>query len=185
MRSLGEEFLSALGQGCLAQLTQMVRSDTTLCLELRGDYVNIYSRGSNLLEVRQSPHSADEYSILFDTNYFADAEEVDLPQSHDPKAGRSDPLGDLPQAQTSDRPVAFQRQSKLREGDSATRGLPHRYPTKEDDLLVPASAVRPNITPTSGNRVKWGSGKHLFSISCDLFMRAVWRSMWKASRIVS
>ena len=79
MRSLDEEFLSALRQGCLAQLTQMVRSDTTLCLELRGDYVNVYYRGSNLLEVRQSPHPAAEYSILFDTNYFADAKEVDLP----------------------------------------------------------------------------------------------------------
>lgn len=79
MRSLNNDFLSALREGCLAQLTEMVRSDTTLCLELRGDYVNVYYRGGNLLEVRQRRHSPAEYSVQFDTNYFAAGAEVRLP----------------------------------------------------------------------------------------------------------
>lgn len=80
MRSLGNDFLFSLSQGCLAELTEMVRSDTTLDLELRGGYINVYYRGSNLLEVRQSPGSSGEYSVQFDTNYFADGAKLDLPR---------------------------------------------------------------------------------------------------------
>ena len=80
MRSLGNDFLSSLLGGCLAELTEMVRSDTTLDLELRGDSVNVYYRGGSLLRVRQSTGSSDEYSIEFDTNYFANGKEFDLPR---------------------------------------------------------------------------------------------------------
>lgn len=80
LRSLGNDFLFSLSQGCLVELAEMVRSDTTLDLELRGDYVNVYYRGGNLLEVRQSLGSSGGYSILFDTNYFADGAEFDLPR---------------------------------------------------------------------------------------------------------
>lgn len=79
MRSLSNSFLSALKGGCLAELTATVRLDTSLCLELRGDHVNVYYRGSNLMELRQSPQSADEYSVSFDPNYFAAGEEIALP----------------------------------------------------------------------------------------------------------
>ena len=70
MRSLSGDFLDSLRQGCLAALTETVRSDGTLNLELRGDYVNVYYRGGNLLEVRQSQGSAGDYAVHFDTNYF-------------------------------------------------------------------------------------------------------------------
>lgn len=79
MRSLADDFLSSLRGGCLTELTEMVRSDTTLDLELRGDSVNVYYRGASLLAVRQRPRSSDEYSIEFDTNYFANGAEFDLP----------------------------------------------------------------------------------------------------------
>ena len=79
MRSLGDDFLSSLARGCLVELVEMVRSDTTLDLELRGDYVNVYYRGSNLLKVRQSTGSVGEYSVHSDRNYFAAGTEVDLP----------------------------------------------------------------------------------------------------------
>ena len=79
MRSLGDNFLSALKDGCLAELTATVRSDATLCLELRGDRVNVYYRGGNLMELRQGGQSAGEYFVSFDTNYFAAGEAIKLP----------------------------------------------------------------------------------------------------------
>ena len=79
MRRLDNDFLSSLTQGCLAELTDMVRSDTTLDLELRGDYINVYYRGSNLLKVSKSLGSSGEYSVHFDANYFADGEKFDPP----------------------------------------------------------------------------------------------------------
>ena len=79
MRSLGDSFLSALTDGCLAELTATVRSDATLCLELRGDRINVYYRGGNLMELRQNGPSPDEYIASFDTNYFAAGEQIALP----------------------------------------------------------------------------------------------------------
>lgn len=80
MRRLDNDFLSSLTQGLLAELTDMVRSDTTLDLELRGGYINVYYRGSNLLKVGRSPGPSDECSVHFDANYFADGEGLDLPR---------------------------------------------------------------------------------------------------------
>ena len=79
MRTLDESFLSALKDGCLADLTATVRSDATLCLELRGDRVNVYYRGGSLMELRQGRQPEGEYSVSFDTNYFAAGEEIELP----------------------------------------------------------------------------------------------------------
>jgi len=79
MRRLEHSFLSDLKEGCLTELTATVRSDTSLCLELRGDYINVYYRGGNLMELRQNGQSANEYAVSFDTNYFAAGEEIALP----------------------------------------------------------------------------------------------------------
>ena len=79
MRSLDNTFISALKDGLLAELTATVRSDATLCLELRGDRINVYYRGGNLMELRQNGQSADEYSVSFDPNYFLAGEEIALP----------------------------------------------------------------------------------------------------------
>ena len=46
MRKLNDIFLNDLKEGGrLFPLTDAVKSDPSLCLELRGDYVNVYYRG--------------------------------------------------------------------------------------------------------------------------------------------
>ena len=79
MRSLGDGFLSALADGCLAELTATVKSDATLCLELRGNYINVYYRGGNLMALRERGQSTDDFSVSFDTKYFAGGDEIALP----------------------------------------------------------------------------------------------------------
>ena len=79
MRRLGDTFLAALTDGCLADLTATVRSDATLCLELRGSYINVYYRGGNLMALRERSQSTDEFSASFDTKYFAGGDEIALP----------------------------------------------------------------------------------------------------------
>lgn len=74
MRALCEQFLGDLECGMLAPLTKRVKSDHTLCLELRGDYINVYYRGGSLLKVKVA--GCDGYSVQFDKNYG----EVDLPE---------------------------------------------------------------------------------------------------------
>ena len=79
MRILDESFLSDLKDGYLADLTATVRSGATLCLELRGDRVNVYYRGGSLMELRRGRQPEGEHSVSFDTNYFAAGEEIELP----------------------------------------------------------------------------------------------------------
>ena len=78
MRALNEQFLDNLENGILAPLTNEVRLDHTLCLELRGSYVNVYYRGGNLMKVEEKPDNV--YSVAFDEKYFKEADDrVDLP----------------------------------------------------------------------------------------------------------
>ena len=69
MRHLNPDFLSALNkEGELSQLTELVKTDSSLCLELRGDYINVYYRGGSLMEVK---HGASGPRFRFDKNYGA------------------------------------------------------------------------------------------------------------------
>ena len=43
MRSISVEFQKELKTGSLSKLLKYVLKDDTLCLELRGDFINIYS----------------------------------------------------------------------------------------------------------------------------------------------
>ncbi len=54
MRTLNDAFLKDLKEGELAQLTDTVKSDPSLCLELRGHYINVYYRGRNLMRVERT-----------------------------------------------------------------------------------------------------------------------------------
>ena len=74
MRKLSEQFLCDLESGMLKPLTRAVKSDHTLCLELRGNYINVYYRGGSLLKVEVS--GSDGYSVQFDENYGG----VELPE---------------------------------------------------------------------------------------------------------
>jgi hypothetical protein len=52
-RALSDEFLQQLSgnEGLLYDLTERVRSDNTLSLEMRGTYINIYYRGGSLAKI--------------------------------------------------------------------------------------------------------------------------------------
>jgi len=68
MRILNKQFMEDLISGKLSRLLEYVKNDDTLCLCIRGNYINVYYRGCNLLEVRQS--KTMNYSYRFDVNYF-------------------------------------------------------------------------------------------------------------------
>ena len=78
MRTLKDRFLKDLESGMLAPLTEEVRSDHTLCLELRRSSVNVYYRGGSLMKVEEI--SDNIYSVEFDKNYLKEEAGVDLPR---------------------------------------------------------------------------------------------------------
>lgn len=82
MRKLDDDFLGALREGgSLHPLLAAVKSDPTLCLELRGDSINIYYRGGNMMKIEQ--RSNGDFILSFDEKYFADENRIDLPDSTD------------------------------------------------------------------------------------------------------
>lgn len=72
-RALNPQFLSDLKAtksappGLLARLLARIKEDDTLMLALRGNYVNIYYRGGNLLKITQNP--VGKYIATFDSKY--------------------------------------------------------------------------------------------------------------------
>ena len=69
-RALRSEFLGDLGKGgMLCSVTDMVTSDKSLCLELRGTSINVYYRGGSLMKISSS-RSPMTYSLDFNKNYF-------------------------------------------------------------------------------------------------------------------
>lgn len=80
MRTLNDSFLEDLKQGMLKPLTETVKADTSLCLELRGNYINIYYRGGNLLKA-QTTKSGKAYKVSFDRKYFKSGDEIDFPDT--------------------------------------------------------------------------------------------------------
>lgn len=65
-RAISAEMMEALKVGGLHPLLEAVQQDDTLCLELRGTFINIYYRGGSLFRVTEK---GAEYEIKFDTNY--------------------------------------------------------------------------------------------------------------------
>lgn len=63
---LSDEFVADLKKGDLKPLLDRVKADSTLCLEIREGYINIYYRGGNLLRVLSTP---DGYAAFFDKKY--------------------------------------------------------------------------------------------------------------------
>ena len=88
MRAVNDRFRNDLKDGILAQLRRAVISDPSLCLELRGSYINVYYRGGNLLKVQQL---SEGYDIHFDKNYFTNKNSVQFPESMS-TSGSSFPL---------------------------------------------------------------------------------------------
>ena len=85
MRKLDDVFLKALRKrGSLYLLLDEVKSDPTLCLELRGKFINIYYRGGSLMKIEQCYN--DDFVLSFDKNYFTDENRIDLPDTTDVNA---------------------------------------------------------------------------------------------------
>ena len=69
-RALSVEFVRDLGTGgMLNSVTEMVKGDRSLCLELRGKYINVYYRGGNLMKINAT-QTRNAYSVDFNWNYF-------------------------------------------------------------------------------------------------------------------
>ncbi|MCP5455903.1 MAG: hypothetical protein H7A30_06550 [Thermotogae bacterium] len=69
MRELSRNFFNDLKSGILLPIFKYVKSDSTIFLEIRDGFINLYYRGGNLLKISEK---ADGYKIAFDTNYFLD-----------------------------------------------------------------------------------------------------------------
>ena len=71
MRGLSELFMGNLqgvtGQGGLdlSGVLNWVKEDSSLCLEIRENYINIYYRGGNIMKLTETIGS---YTIYFDCN---------------------------------------------------------------------------------------------------------------------
>ena len=70
MRKLNDRFLADLtDEGILSRIRDLVKFDTSLCLEIRNDCINIYYRGGSMMRIR-AEESTDNYLVEFDENYF-------------------------------------------------------------------------------------------------------------------
>ncbi|MBU4312210.1 MAG: hypothetical protein KJ706_05795 [Candidatus Omnitrophica bacterium] len=70
-RGLSDDFIADLQDGgFLSSLIDLIRKDSSLSLEIRHDYINVYYRGGNLL--RLSKLKEHVYLPFFDDNYFRD-----------------------------------------------------------------------------------------------------------------
>jgi hypothetical protein len=69
MRELSKDFLNDLksANGSLNPILERVRQDDTLMLAIRGNYINIYYRGGNLLRVNEQ--GKESYQSAFDDQY--------------------------------------------------------------------------------------------------------------------
>jgi len=67
-RGLSEAFLDDLEKGLLFPILDLVRTDVTLCLEIRGNYINIYYRGGNILRIEEDDGEG-VYTVNFDRKY--------------------------------------------------------------------------------------------------------------------
>lgn len=65
-RILNDRFFNDLKNGILSPILKAVREDNNLILEIRQNYINIYYRGGNILELRQANNF---YKAKFDPKY--------------------------------------------------------------------------------------------------------------------
>lgn len=65
-RGLSPQFINDLKTGILHPILNRVHSDNTLTLEIRDGYINLYYRGSSLIQLREQ---SKDYAIEFNLNY--------------------------------------------------------------------------------------------------------------------
>lgn len=69
MRELSRTFITDLLGGLLNPILERVKKDSTLCLEIREGYINIYYRGGNIIEIREK--KLGKYYASFDVKYIS------------------------------------------------------------------------------------------------------------------
>ncbi len=77
MRSLSELFMKSLcrDNGMLHPISRRLRQDTTLDLQIRDNYINIYYRGGNLMKLSCAVKGAEVFfTAKFDSKYHKDPE---------------------------------------------------------------------------------------------------------------
>lgn len=68
MRGLSERFRKNLQSGLLGSILERIKNDSTLCLGIRNNCINVYYRGGNLMQVKEKKNN---YEINFDDQYCA------------------------------------------------------------------------------------------------------------------
>lgn len=66
MRSLSQNFVDILKSGFLKPLLDLIIIDSTLCLEIRENYINIYYRGGNIIKIEEKQEA---FKASFDRKY--------------------------------------------------------------------------------------------------------------------
>ena len=66
MRKLSQKFASELKVAFLKPILSLVKLDSTLCLEIRENYINIYYRGGNIIRIEEN---RGVFKASFDRNY--------------------------------------------------------------------------------------------------------------------
>ena len=66
-RGLSVEFMDDFKTGILKPILDLVKKDDTLCFQIRNDYVNVYYRGGNILDIKRNNKS---YLSSFNNGYF-------------------------------------------------------------------------------------------------------------------
>lgn len=65
-RAISKKFMIALKDGLLKPILERIKHDETLMLALRGNYINIYYRGGNLIRITEQN---GRFFGEFDQNY--------------------------------------------------------------------------------------------------------------------
>jgi hypothetical protein len=85
MRGLSETFIRDLKEGTLKGFLEAIKTDDTLCLEIRNNYLNIYYRGGNICKIEEQ--SNEIYKCSFDSNYAPEAQSYSKTLEHTDYAG--------------------------------------------------------------------------------------------------
>ncbi len=68
-RGLSPTFMKALQSGLLTPILEVVKSDDTLSLNIRDEYINIYYRGGSIIRVKHPKGVGSNYAFWFDPKY--------------------------------------------------------------------------------------------------------------------
>ncbi|MFH1317837.1 MAG: hypothetical protein ABIH71_02330 [Candidatus Omnitrophota bacterium] len=79
MRGLSKGFIMDFkGRSLLSPVLERVKNDSTLCLEIRENHINIYYRGGNIMRIKEN----NDYVVFFDKKYckLKKADKVNIPK---------------------------------------------------------------------------------------------------------